>query len=168
MSVIEAARSSQTREAPPEARAALKRSLLESGLRCTGQREAVHAVMWDMRTHPTADEIYHAVQKRVPRISLATVYKALEAFEESGVCLRLAQEDGPARYDIRVDEHHHLKCVGCGRLTDVESPPMQEWLATLDTPDEFEILGGRLVLEGRCSRCRTRASVRVVSSRGIA
>ncbi|MGW8282519.1 MAG: Fur family transcriptional regulator [Gemmatimonadota bacterium] len=166
--MTEAARSSQTRESAREARAALKRSLLESGLRCTGQREAVHAVLWDMRTHPTADEIYHAVRERVPRISLATVYNALEAFEKSGVCLRLAQEDGPARYDIRVDEHHHLKCVDCGRLMDVEGPPIQEWLAAIDTHDEFEIHGGRLLLEGRCSSCGIKAGMRVVSTRKIA
>ena len=67
-----------------------------------------------------------------------------------------------------MDEHHHLRCVDCGRLMDVEGPPLQEWLAAIDTQNEFEILGGRLILEGRCSTCRTRAGMRVVSTRGIA
>ena len=151
-----------------DARATLRRSLLESGHRCTGQREAVHEVLRETRTHPTADEICHAVRERIPGVSLATVYKALEAFERSGVCLRLNQGDGPARYDIRVDEHHHLKCVDCGRLLDVEGPPMQEWLAAIDTNDEFEIFGGHLVLEGRCSACRIETSAPTVPAPGIA
>ena len=137
-----------------DSRAALRRSLLDTGHRCTEQREAVHEVLWGMRTHPTAEEIFHAVRARVPAVSLATVYKALEAFASAGVCLKLPQEDGPARYDIRTDEHHHLKCVDCGRLVDVQGPPMHEWLATIDRSGDYEVLGGRLVLEGRCGDCR--------------
>jgi Fe2+ or Zn2+ uptake regulation protein len=151
--VNEAARISQNGNTLRDSRAALRRSLLATGHRCTEQREAVHEVLWGMRTHPTAEEIFHAVRARVPAVSLATVYKALEAFASAGVCLKLPQGDGPARYDIRTDEHHHLKCVDCGRLVDVEGPPLHEWLAAIDTSDEFEILGGRLVLEGRCGDC---------------
>ena len=136
-----------------DSRTTLRRLLLDTGQRCTGQREAVHEVLWSMRTHPTADEIFQSVRERVPAVSLATVYKALEAFESAGVCLKLTQGDGPARYDIRTDEHHHLKCVDCGRLVDIEGPPMDEWLAAIEPSDEFEILGGRLVLQGRCGTC---------------
>jgi Fe2+ or Zn2+ uptake regulation protein len=114
----------------------------------------VHAVLDEMRTHPTAEEIFLAVRRRVPSISLATVYNALESFESAGVCLRLTQGEGAARYDIRTDEHHHLRCVDCERLFDVGGPPLSDWLESVDTGGEFELLSGRLVLEGRCRVCR--------------
>ena len=111
-------------------------------------------MLCELRTHPTAEEIYQAVRRQVPAISLATVYNALESFESAGVCLKLTQGEGAARYDIRTDDHHHLQCVDCGRLFDVNGPPLADWLAAIDTRGEFELLGGRLVLEGRCENCR--------------
>ncbi|MEJ2547387.1 MAG: transcriptional repressor [Gemmatimonadota bacterium] len=132
----------------------LRDTLLTAGHRCTPQREAVWEVLSGMRTHPTAEEIFRTVRRRVPAISLATVYNALESFESAGVCQKLTQGEGAARYDIRTDAHHHLQCVDCGRLFDVSGPPLSDWLAAIDTGDEFELLGGQLVLEGRCNACR--------------
>ena len=132
----------------------LRTTLLAAGHRCTPQREAVHEVLCRLRNHPTAEEIFLAVRRRVPAISLATVYNALESFESAGVCLKLTQGDGAARYDSRTDDHHHLQCVECERIFDVSGPPLAEWLAAIDTRGEFELLGGRLVLEGRCPGCR--------------
>ena len=114
----------------------------------------MHEVLCKLRNHPTAEEIFLAVRRRVPAISLATVYNALESFESAGVCLKLTQGDGAARYDSRTDDHHHLQCVECERIFDVSGPPLAEWLAAIDTRGEFELLGGRLVLEGRCPGCR--------------
>ncbi|MCL7938046.1 MAG: transcriptional repressor [marine benthic group bacterium] len=132
----------------------LRETLLAAGHRCTPQREAVWEVLNGMRTHPTAEEIFRAVRERVPAISLATVYNALESFESAGVCQKLTQGEGAARYDARTEAHHHLQCVDCGRLFDVGGPPLADWLAAIDTGGEFELLGGHLVLEGRCTACR--------------
>jgi Fe2+ or Zn2+ uptake regulation protein len=132
----------------------LRTTLLEAGHRCTPQREAVHEVLRELRNHPTAEEIFVAVRRRIPAISLATVYNALESFESAGVCQKLTQGDGAARYDSCTDDHHHLQCVECERMFDVSGPPLAEWLAAIDTRGEFELLGGRLVLEGRCPGCR--------------
>ncbi|MEJ2483771.1 MAG: transcriptional repressor [Gemmatimonadota bacterium] len=132
----------------------LRDTLLTAGHRCTPQREAVWDVLGGMRTHPTADEIFRAARQRVPAISLATVYNALESFVSAGVCQKLTQGDGAARYDVRTEAHHHLQCVDCGRLFDVSGPPLSDWLEAIDTGDEYELLGGYLVLEGRCNACR--------------
>lgn len=141
----------------PSRNSDLRSTLLAAGHRCTPQREAVHEVLCEMRSHPTAEEIFRAVRRRIPAISLATVYNALESFESAGVCLKLTQGDGAARYDSRTDDHHHLLCVDCERMFDVAGPPVVEWLAHIDPPGEFELLGGRLVLEGRCPNCRRNA-----------
>ncbi|MDT8436486.1 MAG: transcriptional repressor [Gemmatimonadota bacterium] len=135
---------------PSVVRAALGRA----GHRFTEQRAAVYDALCALGTHPTADEIFRTVRLQVPDISLATVYKALEAFESAGACLRLADGDGPARYDARTDGHHHLRCVDCGRVVDVEGPPVGDWLARMADLEDCELLDCRLVLVGRCGRCR--------------
>lgn len=140
-----------------DSRAALRDALLRAGHRFTRQRAAVFGVLCGTRSHPTAEEIFRVVRERIPDISLATVYKALEAFESAGACLRLTDGDGPARYDARVDDHHHLRCVACGRVIDVEGPALRGWAAGAAARQGFEVLDCRLVLVGRCAECRSDA-----------
>ncbi len=135
------------------ARESLRGVLLRAGHRHTAQRAAVHDVLLSMRTHPTAEEIFRAVRCRIPDISLATVYRALETFEHAGVCQKLASGDGPARYDIRTDDHHHLRCVDCGELFDLEGPALRPWVSRAAATRGFEVLDCRLELVGRCDRC---------------
>ncbi|MCS6976042.1 MAG: transcriptional repressor [Gemmatales bacterium] len=107
---------------PPEDEAVLRRALEEAGCRFTRQRAAVFAYLRSVKTHPTADEVYTAVRSVVPSISLATVYKSLEAL----VACRLAAKlpgDGPARYDCRTDNHFHLRCLRTGQIRDLDAPP---------------------------------------------
>lgn len=136
------------------AREELREALLRAGHRFTRQREAVFDVLRATRSHPTADEIFRVVRRRIPDISLATVYKALEAFEGAGLCLRLSHGDGPARYDARVDEHHHLRCVDCGRVIDLDGPEVRDRVTAAAARRGFEVLDCRLVLIGRCAACR--------------
>ena len=134
----------------------LREALLRAGHRVTRQREAVYGVLRSTRSHPTAEELYRVVRTRIPDISLATVYKALEAFENAGLCLRLTHGDGPARYDARVDEHQHLRCVDCDRVVDVDvdGPAVRDRVEGAAARQGFEVLDCRLVLVGRCAACR--------------
>lgn len=107
---------------PPEDEAVLRHALEQAGCRFTRQRAAVFAYLRSVRSHPTADEVYTAVRSVVPSISLATVYKSLEAL----VACRLAAKlpgDGPARYDCRTDNHFHLRCLRTGQIRDLDAPP---------------------------------------------
>jgi Fe2+ or Zn2+ uptake regulation protein len=135
----------------------LREALLRAGHRVTRQREAVYGVLRSTRSHPTAEELFRVVRTRIPDISLATVYKALEAFENAGLCLRLTHGDGPARYDARVDEHHHLRCVDCDRVVDVDGPAVRDRVEGAAARQGFEVLDCRLVLVGRCAACRSDA-----------
>lgn len=78
-----------------------------SGLRCTRQREQVYAALAATRTHPTAEELFHAVRGLDEALSLATVYNALDAFIQAGIA-RQVPAAGPARYDADMDSHVHL------------------------------------------------------------
>lgn len=133
----------------------LRNALEAGGHRFTTQRAAVFEVLEGRRDHPTADEIFTSVRDRIPDISLATVYKALEAFVSCEVARKLTIGEGPARYDHRTDEHHHVRCVSCGSVADVEDTGLDDWFEGLDPSTDFEILGYRLELLGHCPRCRS-------------
>lgn len=145
------AREKQTTRGAMESR--LRSALETSGHRFTAQRAAVFEALYDTRTHPTADEIFTVVRSNIPDISLATVYKALEALVGSGVAQKLTLGPGPARYDSRIDEHDHIRCLSCGRVRDVEGGRTDAWLQSMSRGTDFEIVGYRLELVGYCPSC---------------
>jgi Fur family transcriptional regulator, peroxide stress response regulator len=104
------------------AHAALRRALDQAGWRFTRQRAAVYDYLRDSDQHPTAEEVYSAVKRRIPRISLATVYKALDALVASRLASKIAHVDGPARYDCRQDAHYHMRCLRTGKIRDLPTP----------------------------------------------
>ena len=110
----------------------LRRALEAAGRRFTRQRAAVYEHLRKAETHPTAEEVYLAVRRRIPKISLATVYKALEALVDSHLANKLAYADGPARYDCRSDSHYHLRCLKSGQVRDLATPFDPDLLDKLD------------------------------------
>jgi Fe2+ or Zn2+ uptake regulation protein len=138
----------------PQAR--LRQALEQAGWRFTRQRAEVFAYLKSVDSHPTAEQVFVAVRQRMPNISLATVYKALEALVDAGVAARLADNTGgPARYDGRAEAHYHLRCERTGRLQDLSLPydPQlleriaPELIASL-REQGFEVLGHRLEVVG--------------------
>ncbi|MGH8064582.1 MAG: Fur family transcriptional regulator [Candidatus Entotheonellia bacterium] len=130
-------------------------ALQSKGFRLTPHREAVHAYLARVDYHPTAEEVYLAVKAQGSRLSLATVYNALEALVEAGLASKLAFGDGSARYDIRTDQHDHIHCLGCGMLRDL--PPRLKRESLGDVPEAgFQVTGYRLELLGYCAACRQR------------
>ncbi len=134
--------------------ARLRTALEASGHRHTAQRAAIYRYLRGVKTHPTADEIFTQVREVLPDISLATVYKALEAFVESSVARKLDLGGGPARYDGRIDDHDHVRCLKCGMVRDVVGAHDADLIEGLRSDDGFEILDYRLELIGYCPRCR--------------
>jgi Fur family transcriptional regulator, peroxide stress response regulator len=130
-------------------------ALQSKGFRLTPHREAVHAYLASVDYHPTAEEVYLAVKSQGSRLSLATVYNALEALVEASLASKLAFGDGSARYDIRTDQHDHIHCLGCGFLRDVPALLRRESIGDVPTED-FEVIGYRLEVIGYCAACRQR------------
>ena len=90
-------------------------------MRCTPQRLAVYDQLSRALHHPTAEEIFQAVRSTIPKISLATVYKALEALVAIGAATRLTVSEGTgsARYDARSEDHYHFRCLRTGMVHDL-------------------------------------------------
>lgn len=133
----------------------LRRALEASGQRFTEQRAAVHRFLSSSRDHPTADEVFLHVRTEVPGISLATVYKSLETLVGCGLASKLTYSDGSARYDGRTDPHHHVRCLGCGRVADIPGRvPDAEMHRLRGRAEGFDVTGYRLELTGYCESCR--------------
>jgi len=133
----------------------LRRALDEAGKRFTRQRAAVFEYLRSVESHPTAEEVYAAVRRDMPHISLATVYKSLEALVESHLATKLAYADGPARYDCRCDAHYHIRCLKTGQVRDLPTAFDTELLDKLDPSlieslrrQGFEVTNYRLELLG--------------------
>lgn len=135
----------------------LRQALEAAGLRATPQRLAVYDQLARSRNHPTAEEVFHAARLKMPRISLATVYKALEALVAVGVVGRLTAVDGAgaARYDARRDDHYHFRCLQTGDVLDLPTrydPDLIDRLDPLLADDlrsrGFQVTGYRLELLG--------------------
>ena len=131
----------------------LRERLGASGQRYTEQRAAVYSYLCSTTSHPTADAVFTAVRNRLPDISLATVYKALETLVGCGLAVKLSYGDGSARYDGRTDPHPHARCLDCGAVMDVPGRLDASTLSGLGAVDGFDIQGYRLELVGICSGC---------------
>lgn len=133
---------------------AIKRSLENSGLRCTPQRYGVMAFLMGHSGHPTAAEIFDAVNRLDPRSSRATIYNNLRDLVRAGLVREVAVEGRAARFDAKAKQHHHFICDRCGTVEDVE------WYE-VPRPASGS-LGKRMVREcelivrGWCAKCAPR------------
>jgi Fe2+ or Zn2+ uptake regulation protein len=132
----------------------LRQVLENAGWRYTSQRGAVYDCLCAYH-HPTAEEIYAVVRRKLPKISLATVYKALEALVASGIAVKLTSGDGPCRYDCRTEAHYHLHCLKTHRIEDLDTPFDDHLIDKLDpsltrslSHQGFHLTGYRLELLG--------------------
>jgi Fur family transcriptional regulator, peroxide stress response regulator len=103
----------------PAGEARLRAALEKAGWRCTRQRAAVFAFLSATPDHPTAEQVHAAVRRDIPNISLATVYKALDALVAARLASRIADDHGPTRYDGNASEHYHLRCLQTGQVRDL-------------------------------------------------
>ena len=134
----------------------LRHALEVAGLRFTRQRGAVFSHLRAADCHPTAEQVFASVRREMPHISLATVYKALEALMDAGLAARIVHESGAARYDARSEAHYHLRCERTGEVRDLALPydphlieKIAPQLADMLRREGFEITGHRLELIGR-------------------
>jgi Fe2+ or Zn2+ uptake regulation protein len=124
------------------------------GLPLTVQRRAVLEAILDLDTHPTADQVHLCVTGRMPEINRATVYRSLETLVGMGIITKACHPGRVVRYDPRTDPHHHLICLHCNYVLDVEDRRLTELpLPKIDT-GSFTVTEHRVQLRGICQKCR--------------
>ena len=122
-------------------------------VRMTHQREIILEELKQLKTHPTADELYDIVRKRLPKISLATVYRNLDVLADLGMIQRIEISGRQKRFDGNPEPHHHIRCLVCGRVADVEIEKHPEINFHEIKAHGFKVVGFRLEFEGICPEC---------------
>ena len=127
--------------------------------RMTHQRKMILEEVKRVHTHPTADEIYGIVRKRIPRISMGTVYRNLDVLARNGLIQKIDPGQGhpQMRFDAKTEDHYHITCMNCCSIEDlpVNSPDdaLDDLTKTLLKATEYQISGHSIDFYGLCPLC---------------
>ncbi len=139
------------------------------GLSVTHQRLAIFEALASSREHPSAEQLHKAVQRRIPTLSLATVYKNLEALKAIGAVADVNPLHEQGRYEAALpgtgagQRHHHLVCVSCKKVRDLHDSELDR-LRVRDAQG-FDVRAVRVQAEGLCPECQARAARRTEGER---
>ncbi|MBB5326298.1 Fur family ferric uptake transcriptional regulator [Anoxybacillus tepidamans] len=137
----------------------IKKLLHTAGYKLTPQREAtVRVLLEHEEDHLSAEDVYLLVKEKSPEIGLATVYRTLELLTELKIVDKINFGDGVSRYDLRQEGathfHHHLVCIECGSVAEIQEDLLEEVEAIVERDWKFKIKDHRLTFHGICYRCQ--------------
>lgn len=128
-------------------------TLKTTGVRITPQRHAILEYLIQCMIHPTADDIYKALEDKFPNMSVATVYNNLRVFREVGLVKELTYGDSASRFDFATGDHYHMICECCGKIVDFHYPGLNEVEQFASHVTGFEVNSHRLEVYGKCPDC---------------
>lgn len=136
----------------------LNKILKEKGYKFTTQRQYVfEVVIGNEGKHLNSQEIYELVRKHYPEIGVATVYRTLALLEEMGLIYGVDFEDGFRRYEVVKDDeghrHHHLICLECGLIKEVEEDLLGSIEEIISYKNNFKVVDHRVKFYGYCQKC---------------
>lgn len=126
--------------------------LQEHGIQPSAQRVAVAQFILHTDQHPSADQVWRAVQRTFPVISRATVYNTLNLFVEKGLLRELFLAEGNVVFDPKLETHHHFIDEATGAIHDVPWDKVQ--VCNVESLDGFEITDYQVVMRGRKRRTK--------------
>ena len=127
--------------------------LKSTRVRMTPQRHAILEYLYGSMKHPTADEIYKALEGRFPNMSVATVYNNLRVFKEVGIVKELTYGDSSSRFDCVTTDHYHVICQDCGKIVDFHYPGLDEVETLAEHVTGFKVHQHRMEIYGTCPSC---------------
>ena len=129
-------------------------TLKKSGVRITPQRHAVLEYLMQSMKHPTADEIYKALEDKFPNMSVATVSNNLRVFLDIGLVRELTYGDSSSRFDCNTSDHYHIICDECGKIVDFHYPSLNEVEQLAEQVTGFDVTNHRMEVYGTCEDCQ--------------
>ncbi len=134
---------------------ASRRKLDNAGKRFTHQRALIMDIIRQGQGHLDADEIFRRAREKKPRLSLSTVYRTLQMLKELGMVDELHFGEGRHHYEVKpAREHHHLVCLGCGRVIEFSFPLSRYMKEAVPEMKGFDISETEVNVVGYCDRCR--------------
>jgi Fur family transcriptional regulator, peroxide stress response regulator len=125
-----------------------------AGIAVTHQRQVVYQVLKSMHGHPSPEEVYGRVRVRIPSISLATVYKTIHLFIESRIFHEVSLHHGTLRVEVNSQPHHHLVCMRCKSITDIDAEELGIGAGTQKLPGGFLAQRYAIDVLGLCVNCQ--------------
>jgi Fur family transcriptional regulator, ferric uptake regulator len=122
--------------------------------RNTKQRQVILEELQKLTLHPTAVGLYRIVSRRLPKISLGTVYRNLDMLTKAGIIQKLEFGSEEARFDGNPARHNHVRCVKCGRVDDIHGPPLDLLGGREEDFHGYRVLGHRIEFFGVCPQCK--------------
>ena len=124
------------------------------GVKATHQRTEIYRELARPNEHPDAETIYARVRKRIPVISLDTVYRTLRLLEKKGLISRVGSLGEKTRFDANIDRHHHFVCTECGFMGDFYSEEWNDFRAPSDVMAMGKVNSVHVELRGLCKACQ--------------
>ena len=132
-----------------------RRALNITGIRITSQRALILEVIRQGWGHLDADEVYRQARKKQPRLSLSTVYRTLQTLKKLGLVEEVHFDEAHHHYEIKPStEHHHLVCLGCGKVVEFECPTSQKMKEDIASEKDFQVTSVEVQMTGYCPKCR--------------
>jgi len=123
-------------------------------IKYTNQRIEILDFLRKFDGHPTVEDVYEGVRKKLTRISKATVYKNLRFLAEKGL-IKEVNIKGVSRFEANLVPHHHIICIGCGSITDYESEDLTDYsLRVAGDIENFEVESTDTNFYGICKDCK--------------
>ena len=132
----------------------------EAGLRMTQQRLEIFREVARTGEHPDAETVHGRVRRRLPNISLDTVYRNLAQLEQLGLLSRVDPMCGRARFDANPEAHHHFVCMVCERVEDVYLTEKEQLSVPRQSRQMGEVSSLHLQIRGVCNACRKKKEKR--------
>lgn len=118
------------------------------------QRQTILEDVLHRYDHPTAEMIYESVKKKIPNISLGTVYRNLNQLAEHGFVHKIAITRSSDRFDLNLEEHYHIHCEHCDQVFDLSHASLSEIKQKLEQDTGYLILSHDVVFHGICHDCQ--------------
>jgi Fur family peroxide stress response transcriptional regulator len=125
----------------------------EKQLAVTHQRLVIYRELMQMVDHPNPEKVFERVRLELPSISLATVYKTLRTFVDSGIVREVSPHHGSLRIEPNLELHHHFICLQCHTITDLDHTEIDEAPLKSSVPEGFYVEQISMELRGLCRRC---------------
>jgi Fur family peroxide stress response transcriptional regulator len=132
----------------------------ENGLSLTVQRRAILANLASRKDHPTADQIYSAIQDKIAGVSRTTVYRVLETFVQLELAQKISNPEAKARFDADTSRHHHAACLACEKVIDIDDSALPDIDLSRADLEGFEVFDCSVVAVGLCHDCSKKNGAR--------
>ncbi|MBW6515694.1 MAG: transcriptional repressor [Candidatus Cloacimonetes bacterium] len=125
----------------------------EAGIKVTHQRLSIYRLLTTSENHPSAEEIYAKLKKKMPTVSLDTVYRTLWMLADLGFINTVSQDRGSIRFDGKTDHHHHFYCIRCRILRDFTNKELSKLKIPKEAKEYGETISLQVEVQGICDKC---------------